>query len=116
MALRTIVSAFSKSITGAVRKLDDEIVINVAVDISKRLISIIEFHQAHFKILKPDEKGRLPPLSTVLSQEIDRYNKLLNIIHNSLTDLRKAIQGHAVMSEELEGVYWSFVNNTVLHL
>jgi len=65
-------------------------------------------------ILKPDEEERLPPLSTVLSQEIERFNTLLDVVHNTLADLREAIEGHAIMSRELETVYWSFVNNTVI--
>jgi len=52
-------------------------------------------------------------LSTVLIQEIDRYNKLLGVIRNSLTQLQKAIKGFVVMSEELELVYTAFINNTV---
>lgn len=95
-------------------KPDDEIVIDIVIDISRRLINSIDFQQSHFTILKPDEKGRLPPLSTVLSQEIERFNTLLDVVHNTLTDLREAIEGHAIMSRELETVYWSFVNNTVI--
>jgi len=113
-ALRTIADIYPKTLTGAACKPDDEIVIEIAVDISRRLISSINFHQSHFTILEPDEKGRLPPLSTVLSQEIERFNTLLEVMHNTLTDLREAIEGHSIMSIELEAVYWSFVKNTVI--
>jgi len=112
--LRTIVSVYPKSLTVPACKPDDEIVLDVAVDISKRLTNFIDFHQSHFTILKPDEKGRLPPLSTVLSQEIERFNTLLDVMHNTLTDLREAIEGHTIISRELETVYWSFMNNTVI--
>jgi len=86
----------------------------IAIDISERLIDIIDFSEAHFTIMNTDDKGRLPSLSTVLSQEIERFNKLLDIIHNSLNDLRKAIKGLVVMSAELEGVYVSLMNNMVI--
>jgi dynein heavy chain, axonemal len=112
--LQTIVGAYSKSLTGVASKPDDEIVIDVAVDISKRLINSIDFQQAHLTLLKSDEKGRLSPLSTVLSQEIERFNTLLDVMHNSLTNLREAIKGHQIMSTELEEVYRSFVKNTVI--
>jgi len=54
-------------------------------------------------------------LSIVLSQEIKRFNALLDVVNNTLTDLREAIEGHAIMSTELEEVYWSFVKNTVIY-
>lgn len=73
----------------------------------------IDIDQAHFTILKTDDKGRLPSLSTVLLQEIERFNKLLDVIHNSLNDLRKAIKGLVAMSAELDGIYLSFMNNNV---
>jgi len=112
--LRTIIGAYSKSLTGVNSKLDDKIVVEVVIDISKRLINFINFQQAHLTILKLDNKGRLSPLSTVLSQEIKRFNTLLDIIHNSSTDLRKAIEGQQIMTSELEEVYWSFIKNTVI--
>lgn len=112
--LRTIIGVYSKPLTGVDSKLSDEIVIEVAIDISKRLINFIDFRQAHLTILKLDDKGRLSPLSTVLSQEIKRFNTLLDVVHNSLTDLCKAIKGQQIISSELEEVYWSFMKNTVI--
>ena len=52
-------------------------------------------------------------MTTVLLQEVDRFNKLLNVIKNSLVQLQKAIKGLVVMSEELERVYAAFMNNQV---
>lgn len=110
----TIIEAYPKSLTGTAGKSDDEIVMEMAIDISERLMNVIDLSEAHFTITNTDDKGRLPSLSTVLSQEIERFNKLLDIIHNSLNDLRKAIKGLVVMSAELEGVYVSFMNNMVV--
>lgn len=112
--LRTIIGVYSKSLTVVDSKLGDEIVIEVAIDISKRLINSINFQQAHLTILKLDDKGRLSPLSIVLSQEIKRFNTLLDVVHNSLTDLCKAIEGQQIISSELEEVYWSLMKNTVI--
>lgn len=66
-----------------------------------------------FLILKKDDKGRIQSLSTVLLQEIDRYNILLKLIHSSMQNLQKAIKGIVVMSEALEEVFKSFMNNQV---
>lgn len=55
----------------------------------------------------------MPSLTTVLTQEVDRFNKLLKLIHNSMHNLQKAIKGLVVMSEELEEVFTAFINNTV---
>ena len=67
-----------------------------------------------FQCSQRDSKQRLASLSTVLLQEIDRFNKLLQVIHSSLADLQKAIKGLVVMSDALEGVYNAFLTNTVI--
>ena len=46
-------------------------------------------------------------------QEVERYNKLLRLIRNSLEQLKKAIKGFVVMSDELELIYNAFLNNRV---
>lgn len=60
-----------------------------------------------------DLKGQQPSLTTVLIQEIDRYNISLHLVHDSLVNLRKAIKGLVVMSEELEEVFKSLLVNVV---
>lgn len=46
-------------------------------------------------------------------QEVERFNRLLNIVHTSLSDVDKAIKGLVVMSEGLEAVYNAFLINQV---
>ena len=52
-------------------------------------------------------------LSTVLSHEIEKFNKLLNRMLGSLTDLTKALKGLTVLSEDLDAMFNSFINDQV---
>ena len=53
---------------------------------------------------KIDPRADPDPLKTVLYQELDRYNKLLNVIHYSLTMIIKISDGTASTTSELEEV------------
>ncbi len=46
-------------------------------------------------------------------QEVEKFDNLLNTIHHSLNDLENAVKGLAVMTEQLEEIYKSFLNNKV---
>nr|XP_042114676.1 dynein axonemal heavy chain 14 isoform X2 [Peromyscus maniculatus bairdii] len=52
-------------------------------------------------------------LITFLSQEIERFNKLLSVIHQSLKDLQLAIKGESILTQELEETYDSFLKARV---
>ncbi len=58
-----------------------------------------------------NEQGLIPSLSTVLIQEMVRFNKLLTSIRQSLKFLKMAIGGLMVMSSELDETYFSLLNN-----
>ncbi|XP_053596859.1 dynein axonemal heavy chain 6 [Microplitis demolitor] len=73
-------------------------------------IDLDKCNQIHYK---RDLAGRLPSLTTVLLHEVDRYNKLLTNIHASMENLQRAIKGFVVMSEELENIFNSLLNNQV---
>lgn len=55
--------------------------------------------------------GLLPSLTTVLVQEMEKFNRMLKVIRSSLADLEKAIHGFIVMSETLDKMYLSLQNN-----
>lgn len=57
--------------------------------------------------------GLLPSLTTVLVQEMEKFNRMLKVIRVSLNDLEKAIHGFIVMSETLDKMYLSLQNNQV---
>ena len=52
-------------------------------------------------------------MNTVLMQEVTRYNKVLEVIHESCAQLKLAIGGFVVMSSELEKAFRSINNNQV---
>ncbi|EPQ07949.1 Dynein heavy chain 14, axonemal [Myotis brandtii] len=52
-------------------------------------------------------------LLSFLKQEIERFDKLLLVIHESLKDLQLAIKGKIVLTPELEEIYNSFLKARV---
>ncbi|XP_050078309.1 dynein axonemal heavy chain 6 [Anopheles maculipalpis] len=91
----------------------DKMCLEKIESIRKVLASSIGYDELHPSLLQRDAKNRIPSLTTVLLQEVDRFNRLLSVLHGSLRDLEKAIQGFVVMSESLETIYRAFGNNQV---
>jgi dynein heavy chain len=50
-------------------------------------------------------------MNTVVCQEVIRYNKLLTAMESSLVNVKKAMKGLVVMSEELEALANSVYDN-----
>ena len=42
---------------------------------------------------------------------MQRFNRLVNVIKNSLKNLKMAIEGLMVMSQDLDSTYYSLLNN-----
>jgi dynein heavy chain len=53
------------------------------------------------------------PLTVILKQESDRYNKLLEVVTRSLVSLQRGIEGLELISEELEIVMYAIDENKV---
>jgi dynein heavy chain len=60
-----------------------------------------------------DDEGLMDSMTTVLSHEMNRFNKLINVILRILNEMNKALQGLVVMSDELDAVYSAITTNVV---
>jgi dynein heavy chain len=49
-------------------------------------------------------------MNTVLTQELSRFNNLIRTIKSSLKDLKRAILGEILMSEEMEAAMISMTD------
>ncbi|XP_005399515.1 PREDICTED: dynein heavy chain 2, axonemal isoform X2 [Chinchilla lanigera] len=78
----------------------EEKVLELAADVKQKIPEMIDYEGTR-KLLALDPS----PLNVVLLQEIQRYNKLMETILLSLTDLEKGIQGLIVMSTSLEEIF-----------
>ncbi|CAO2605458.1 Dynein axonemal heavy chain 6 [Lemmus lemmus] len=111
--INTILEVQPRSSSGGEGKSNDEIVQELVASIRTRVPEALQMEGASESLFVKDAQGRLNSLTTVLGQEVDRFNNLLKLIHISLETLNKAIAGLVVMSEEMEKVYQSFLNNQV---
>ncbi|CAI8029533.1 Dynein heavy chain 6, axonemal [Geodia barretti] len=109
----TILEVQPRTASSGGGKTNDEIVYDLAESILQKIPEKLDLDIALPSLFEADEKGQINSLSTVLSQEVDRFNNLLKVLKDSLRNIQKAIKGLVVMSEELERVYTSFLNNQV---
>ncbi|KAA8595375.1 hypothetical protein FQN60_012510 [Etheostoma spectabile] len=94
-------------------KSNDAIVCELAEAILAKLPERLDMDEALESLFIQDKNGRLNSLTTVLGQETDRFNNLLRVLRTSLVTLQKAVAGLVVMSEEMDRIYTSFMNNQV---
>eukprot|EP01052_Picozoa_sp_SAG31_P002976 SAG31_NODE_109_length_24587_cov_111.480848_7_plen_3254_part_00 len=85
-----------------------------AADIQARMPEDLNLEQSAPGLFDRDpETGQMDSLSTVLIQEIDRFNMMLAVLRESLVLLRRAIKGLIVMSADLEEMFNAFLINKV---
>lgn len=87
----------------------DQILQDTATDILSRTPKLFDVTAVAKKYPVKYEES----MNTVLVQECIRYNKLLETMHRSLSDILKAIKGLVVMSEQLDQMGTSMYNNQV---
>ncbi|XP_041935143.1 dynein heavy chain 6, axonemal [Alosa sapidissima] len=111
--INTILEVQPRSSAGGGGKSTDEIVHELAESILAKIPVGLDMEEAENSLFERDASGRLNSLTIVLGQEMDRFNNLLRVLRTSLNTLQKAIAGLVVMSEEMERIYNSFLNNQV---
>jgi|Transcript_6479 dynein heavy chain len=90
----------------------DEIVLEKAKQITEQIPANLDRAEG-LKDLFKTHNNLLPSLTTVLLQEMEKFNRLLNIMRLSLDDLVQAIGGFIVMSETLDTMYLCLTNGVV---
>ncbi|XP_069482525.1 dynein axonemal heavy chain 6 [Ambystoma mexicanum] len=111
--ITTILDVQPRTTVQGAGKSNDEIVQELADTILSKLSEKLDMEVASESLFARDANGRVNSLTTVLGQEVDRFNNLLKVLKVSLGTLTKAIAGFVVMSEEMESIYNSFLNNQV---
>lgn len=91
----------------------DEIILGKAAEFREALPPLLDQSEGAKELFATNAQGLIPSLSTVLLQELEKYNKLLSRMAKSLVDLDDAIKGFIVMDDVLDKMYLSLQNNQV---
>eukprot|EP01041_Mallomonas_annulata_P000989 gene989-1935_t len=87
----------------------DDLILSVAADIASKIPPNfdMEFAQLKYPVLWEDS------MNTVLCMELIRFNNLLTMVRNTLSNIQKAVKGLVVMSLELEVLGSALFFNTI---
>ncbi|XP_044299056.1 dynein axonemal heavy chain 8 isoform X1 [Varanus komodoensis] len=96
--LNTITNIQPKESGGGVGETREAIVYRLAEDMLEKLPPDYIPHEVKARLVK---MGHLNSMNIFLRQEIDRMQKVIKIVRNSLNDLKLAIEGTIIMSENL---------------
>ena len=91
----------------------DKTVHSISKSLSNGLQDNMDLRASHSDHLVQDANGLIPSLSTFLFQEVEKFNRLLNKMRTSLKDLRNAIKGKVIMTDELSEIYSSLLCSNV---
>lgn len=89
----------------------DEIVLEKSRELLEGLPELLEKAEGKKELFHANAQGIIPSLSTVLLQEMAKFNRLLVVMRKSLVDIDLAIQGFIVMSSTLDSMYQRILNN-----
>ena len=101
-----------KGIT-ALGKTADQIVDELASKFLEELPLPIMKSEEKVPIFHEDQNGLMSAMATFLSQEMERFNRLLFKIRYSLEELKNALKGLVLMSDDLEKMYTSMNENRI---
>ena len=96
--LETIVSIQPKDAAGGSGETRESVVSRLADDMLDKLPDDFVPHLVRERLSK---MGHLQPLNIFLRQEIDRMQRVIATVRSTLTDLKLAIEGTIIMSENL---------------
>ncbi|OQR99780.1 dynein heavy chain, partial [Thraustotheca clavata] len=86
----------------------DQRVLTLATQVESQLPQLLDRSSALSTTFQESD-GQMDSLSTVLSQELDKFNLLISTVKSSVQGLQLAIKGLAVMSETLDAAYKSLL-------
>ena len=89
----------------------DDIVIELASTFESLLPEVLSEDEAGSTTFVLQNNGLLTSLAICLTQEMIKFNRLLEVMKSSLADVKRAIRGMIVMSSDLDSMYSSFLNN-----
>ncbi|XP_037304127.2 dynein axonemal heavy chain 8-like [Pungitius pungitius] len=96
--LDTITNIQPKESGGGSGATRESIVYKLAQDMLEKLPPNYVPHEVTSKLLK---MGAMNPMNIFLRQEVDRMQRIINVVRISLTELKLAIDGTIIMSENL---------------
>ncbi|XP_024839646.1 dynein axonemal heavy chain 8 [Bos taurus] len=96
--LETITNIQPKESGGGVGETREAIVYRLSEDMLSKLPPDYVPHEVKARLIK---MGHLNSMNIFLRQEIDRMQKVISILRSSLNDLKLAIEGTIIMSENL---------------
>ncbi|XP_074653701.1 dynein axonemal heavy chain 8-like [Tubulanus polymorphus] len=96
--LDTIISIQPKDSGGGGGETRETVVYRLADDMLSKLPPDYIPYQVKERLIK---MGILQPLNIFLRQEVDRMQKVISVVRTTLTDLKLAIEGTIIMSENL---------------
>ncbi|XP_052505535.1 dynein axonemal heavy chain 8 [Budorcas taxicolor] len=96
--LETITNIQPKESGGGVGETREAIVYRLSEDMLSKLPPDYIPHEVKARLMK---MGHLNSMNIFLRQEIDRMQKVISILRSSLSDLKLAIEGTIIMSENL---------------
>lgn len=103
--VETILSIQPRIASGAGGMTPDEIVLEKAKYFLDNLPELLNPKEGLKDLFVQNAQGLIPSLSTVLLQEVEKFNRLLKKMNRSLIDIDLAINGFIVMGEELDSMY-----------
>ena len=109
--MSTLLSLQPRSAGGGGGKSSDDVVIELASLFESQAPDIMVDEEAGPTTYVIQPNGLLNSLAICLTQEVIKFNRLLGKMKSSLRDIKRAIKGMIVMSQDLDIMYTAFLNN-----